>query len=113
MVQVFDYVKRADDLLEAAWKARKWPTFIGVWLTSSVAMTVGFFVMFWTIGIVWAGISWTVQAVSGARFMPVAFPEFLDFTLRFCSVVALFCLVGTWIMLGMKDVMGDFRKAQE
>ena len=53
-----------------------WPAFIGVWLTSSVAMTVGFFVLFWTIGVVWMGVSWTIQAVTGARVLPISNSDF-------------------------------------
>ena len=45
MLRIFRLIPETDDLLQNAWRTRKWATFIRVWLLASVAMVPVTFVM--------------------------------------------------------------------
>jgi uncharacterized BrkB/YihY/UPF0761 family membrane protein len=45
MLRIFRLIPETDELLQNAWRTRKWATFIRVWLLASVAMVPVTFVM--------------------------------------------------------------------
>jgi hypothetical protein len=108
MLRIFDLLWQADDLLTHSWQDRKWATFIRVWLTAAVAVTVVAFIVPMLFMYVPGSLYNVFAAIVGAKRFGISFPDILwNIATPFSALVGAFTLFFTVPAMVLKQLSGD------
>ena len=116
MFRMFGLIGRADDLVESAWQARKWTTFVYLWLTCSVGVMILSGLIVFIPGIVYLEVSRvyhylrasgdTIAGMSISTYIFVQYSALLNFAAAFAALSGLITLISVVPAMIVKEISG-------